>query len=284
MPRAVAQRFALGAALLAAARPPRSRARIPRTSAVDRLCRRRRRTAAAEIADAVAVDREAERHLGRHLVAFGDRDLAHVVAEARELRALPVVPRRAPRAPRRRRDPAPRGRSSGRRRPCARSRMRVWMNPASRSPCAAWFRFMKSMSMRSHGRSRLNCVCRWHERLLQRASVRRSTSSTARTCASTGSGRRSSASPLAASSVARISSGVVSRALKTTGSGTCFDPSSALATVARVGGDRLERARAVEVLRAADEPDRRCGEQVHRESTVRIWWCSARRGDRCRQG
>ena len=31
----------------------------------------------------------------------------------------------------------------------------------SRSPCAAWLRFMKSMSISPHGRSRLNCVCRW---------------------------------------------------------------------------------------------------------------------------
>ena len=45
-----------------------------------------------EIADAVAVGREAELHFRRDLVAFGDGDLAHVVAEAAELRALPVVP------------------------------------------------------------------------------------------------------------------------------------------------------------------------------------------------
>ena len=35
------------------------------------------------------------------------------------------------------------------------------MNPASRSPWADWFRFMKSMSIVSHGKSRLNCVWRW---------------------------------------------------------------------------------------------------------------------------
>ena len=40
-----------------------------------------------------------------------------------------------------------------------RSRVQMW--PNSRSPCAAWFRFMKSMSIASQGRSRLNCVCRW---------------------------------------------------------------------------------------------------------------------------
>jgi hypothetical protein len=38
------------------------------------------------------VGREAELHLGADLVAFGHRDLAHVVAEAAELPALPIVP------------------------------------------------------------------------------------------------------------------------------------------------------------------------------------------------
>jgi hypothetical protein len=45
-----------------------------------------------QVADAVAVDGEAEAQLGRHLVALGDGDLAHVVAEAGEARALQVVP------------------------------------------------------------------------------------------------------------------------------------------------------------------------------------------------
>ena len=40
-------------------------------------------------------------------------------------------------------------------------RSRAAMNPNSRSPWAAWLRFMKSMSMSDHGISRLNCVCRW---------------------------------------------------------------------------------------------------------------------------
>ncbi len=44
------------------------------------------------------------------------------------------------------------------------------MNANSRSPWAAWFRFMKSMSMSAHGRSRLYCVCRWTSGL--RRSVR----------------------------------------------------------------------------------------------------------------
>ena len=45
-----------------------------------------------EIAHAVAVDGKAEPHFGRDLVALGDGDLAHVVAEAGELRALQIVP------------------------------------------------------------------------------------------------------------------------------------------------------------------------------------------------
>ena len=49
-------------------------------------------TCGHEIADAIAVGREAELHFGRNLVAFGDRDLAHVVAEAAEFGALPIVP------------------------------------------------------------------------------------------------------------------------------------------------------------------------------------------------
>ena len=47
-------------------------------------------------------------------------------------------------------------------------RIRVSMNPNSRSPWAAWLRFMKSMSISPHGRSRLNWVWRW-SRGLRRA-------------------------------------------------------------------------------------------------------------------
>jgi hypothetical protein len=36
----------------------------------------------------------------------------------------------------------------------------VWMNPNSRSPCAAWLRFMKSMSMDAQGRAAFSWVCR----------------------------------------------------------------------------------------------------------------------------
>ncbi len=37
---------------------------------------------------------------------------------------------------------------------------RVWMWPNSRSPWAAWFRFMKSMSMDDHGSATFAWVCR----------------------------------------------------------------------------------------------------------------------------
>ena len=40
------------------------------------------------------------------------------------------------------------------------SRMRVAINPNSRSPCADWFRFMKFISMVDQGNCSLNCVCR----------------------------------------------------------------------------------------------------------------------------
>src|SRR3954452_10169257 len=39
-------------------------------------------------------------------------------------------------------------------------RSRVSMKPYSRSPCAAWFRFMKSMSIVAHGRAASAWVCR----------------------------------------------------------------------------------------------------------------------------
>ena len=46
-------------------------------------------------------------------------------------------------------------------------RRRAAMNPNSRSPWAAWFRFMKSMSMSAQGISRLYCVWRCRNGLPQ---------------------------------------------------------------------------------------------------------------------
>ena len=50
-----------------------------------------------QIANGVVVDRIAKARLCAHFVAFGDRDIPHVVGKARELRSLPVVPCRATR-------------------------------------------------------------------------------------------------------------------------------------------------------------------------------------------
>ncbi len=38
---------------------------------------------------------------------------------------------------------------------------RVWTAANSRSPCAAWWRFMKSMSISAHGSAWFAWVCRW---------------------------------------------------------------------------------------------------------------------------
>ena len=45
-----------------------------------------------EVADAVGIDGKAKGYFSFYFVAFGDGYLPHVVAEADELRALPVVP------------------------------------------------------------------------------------------------------------------------------------------------------------------------------------------------
>ena len=114
-----------------------------------------------QVIDAVAIDRDAEPDLDLGLVALRDRDLAHVVAEPADLeparlggagrRACPLA--RDARSPR---DPAsdPRWWSVA-------MRSRVSTNPNSRSPCADWLRFMKSMSISAQGRSRFACVWRW---------------------------------------------------------------------------------------------------------------------------
>ena len=109
----------------------------------------------AQIADAETVHGHAESNLGRDLVAFGHGHVSHVVAEAGD----PQVPGfRRPHAARVHvpifcwtaascQCPATVLRGQPR-------RASMWAN--SRSPWAAWFRFMKSMSISVHGRSRLN--------------------------------------------------------------------------------------------------------------------------------
>ena len=91
----------LGVAI--AARSQRRRERVVGGVGVDQgvdLGLGDRRDALDEVGDAVAVDREAEPGLRLDLVAVGDRDLAHVVAEPRDPEPVRLVPaRRRPRPP-----------------------------------------------------------------------------------------------------------------------------------------------------------------------------------------
>ena len=142
--------------------------------------------------------------------------------------------------------------------------MRVWMNPASRSPWAAWLRFMKSMSISPHGRSRLNCVWRWTNGLRSADRPPIHIFAGEKVCIHRMRPAQF-ASWLASRQSARISSGVVSSALKTTFSGIRFEAPRASGDLLRVGRDLLERAGAVEVLAAGDKPDFGGGEVFHGE-------------------
>ena len=191
-----------------------------------RTARRPRRRSAAstccdQVAQAVAVHRVAEANLGVDLVALGDGHLAHVVADAGDLGRLRVVPRGGGAAPVANSSLHVARPANGRRPPCAASRIRLPMKPNSRSPWADWFRFMKSMSIVDQGMSRLNCVCRCSERLLQHPQP-----------GDPHLGRRERVHPrdeadaVAAPSwppgtTSRICSGVVSTGLKTTRTGIC---------------------------------------------------------------
>ena len=215
-----------------------------------------------EVADAIGVGSEAEFHFGGDLVALGDRDLPHVVAEAAEFRALPVVPMRAPRASRRRCGPEPPDRTNGRPRLCAASRMRVWMKPASRSPCADWFRFMKSMSIVSQGRSRPNWVWRCTNGFCSAFSPRTHIFEGENVCIQRMRPAQSGSEFASRQSLA-ISSGVVSSALNWVLSGSFGELRERACDLPRVSRDLLKRTGTVEMLRAANEPDFRGGETNH---------------------
>ena len=91
--------------------------------------------------------------------------------------------------------------------------MRVWMKPASRSPCADWFRFMKSMSIASHGRSRLNWVWRCTNGFFSAFSPRTHIFDGENVCIQRIKPAQSGSEFASRQSLA-ISSGVVSKALK----------------------------------------------------------------------
>ena len=157
------------------------------------------------------------------------------------------------------------------------SRIRVSMNPNSRSPCADWFRFMKSMSISDHGRSRLNCVCRWSSGFCSAPSPR-STSSPERRCASSRSRRRSSQQrsrrDRAGGSGPRSSSPACARP----GPGR---PPPRRATPPPPGSARrpAQHSVAVELLASRDEPDFERVERFHDQAPIRPVTCGGRRLD-----
>ena len=136
------------------------------------------------------------------------------------------------------------------------------MNPNSRSPWAAWFRFMKSMSISPQGRSRLNWVWRWssglwsawrpaiHIRAGENVCIHRMTPTQLSTA-------------LASSSVAVMLSGVVTTGRWTILTGIASAASRASPTMAGVDGHLAQRRLAVHVLAAGDEPDLEDAEWLH---------------------
>ena len=209
----------------------------------------------SQLAHAVAVDFHAQADLGLDLVAFGHGHLPHVVAQPGDFQGGAVRASRRPPASRRPGALAPRRPASGRRPPCAACRIRVQMKPNSRSPWAAWLRFMKSMSIVAQGRSRLNCVCRWANGL-----------SSAVQAGDPHLGRREGVHPadharrnrpprwprgrLRGSSSAVVTTGLKHHADRQPARGV--EP---LDDVAAVAGHLPQRPRAVEMLAAGDKPD-----------------------------
>ena len=117
-------------------------------------------------------------------------------------------------------------------------RMRVWMNPASRSPWADWLRFMKSMSISPHGRSRLNCVWRWTNGLRSAERPPIHIFEGEKVCIHRMRPAQF-ASWFASRQSARISSGVVSSALNTTCNGMRFEASRASAILVELAATCL---------------------------------------------
>ena len=131
------------------------------------------------------------------------------------------------------------------------------MKANSRSPWADWCRFMKSMSISDHGRSRLNCVCRWTQRLAQVESgpaihILAGENVCIQAMTPTQSGDASASRRIAA-----IPSGVVTTGLATIVIGDVVGVVEVRGDGARVLVDALEDGVAVEVLAAGDEPEPR---------------------------
>ena len=106
--------------------------------------------------------------------------------------------------------------------------IRVWTAANSRSPCAAWLRFMKSMSISDHGSAWLACVCRWSSGLRSASRPVIHIFAGLNVCihAITPTHRSSA---VASSSARRIASASVSTGFVTTRAGRCGEASRAAA-------------------------------------------------------
>ncbi len=133
-------------------------------------------------------------------------------------------------------------------------RMREWMKPASRSPWADWFRFMKSMSIDAPRQIPIELRMEMQERLLERVEA-----------ADPHLRGRKRVHPEneAGAVFVRIRlhaepGDLVGRGQKRLGHGLQrqrWRIRESARDVPRVGGHPLQRSRAVKMLRAADEPD-----------------------------
>ena len=106
---------------------------------------------------------------------------------------------------------------------------RVCTKPNSRSPCAAWLRFMKSMSMDSHGMSRCHWVCRCRNGFCSASRPWIHIFAGEKVCIHPTSPTHAS-SAFASSTTRRIASAVVSTGFQTTGTGIRSSPSTMAAT------------------------------------------------------
>ena len=107
--------------------------------------------------------------------------------------------------------------------------IRVSTNANSRSPCADWFRFMKSMSISDHGRSRLNCVWRWRSGCCSALSPGIHIFAGEKVCIHAITPTHDSAA-FASSATRRIASGLVATSRHTTRTGTSSCASRPAAT------------------------------------------------------
>ena len=128
------------------------------------------------------------------------------------------------------------------------------MNANSRSPWADWWRFMKSMSMDDHGRSRLNCVWRWTSGLRRSVSPAIHILAGEKVCIQAMTPMQSGAGVRVAEHP-RDRLGVETTGFATTRTGTAAGSSRQAAMTRACSADPVEDRLAVEMLAPGDEPD-----------------------------